>query len=128
MPKYDDLLFSPPAPVARVVLRDPASLNTLSDIPMLIDCGADVSVIPSHVLDRLGAVVDSNDGVEMVGFDGRARISPLARLDLSFAGKTFKGRFPILSQKEQDWGIIGRDIFNHVVTVLDGPGLEWSLK
>lgn len=50
MPNYDDLLFSPPAPVANVTLRDPASSALLSEIPMLLDYGADVTVIPQSVL------------------------------------------------------------------------------
>ncbi|MFN0109949.1 MAG: hypothetical protein ACKVZH_13930 [Blastocatellia bacterium] len=128
MPRYDDRLFTPPAPVAKVTLRNPVSLATLSDIPMLIDSGADVSVIPGYVLGLLGVVANPDEGFEMVGFDGQVTISPIVRLDLSFSGKTFKGRFPILQQQEQDWGIIGRDILNHVVTVFDGPQLDWSLR
>lgn len=50
MPNYDDLLFSPPAPVANVTVRDPASSALLNEIPMLLDYGADVTVIPQSVL------------------------------------------------------------------------------
>lgn len=43
MQGYDSLLFSPPAPLARVALRDPESGATELDIPMLLDTGADLS-------------------------------------------------------------------------------------
>ena len=44
MPVYDDSRFDPPAPVARVSLRNPESLETVSDITMVIDTGADMTL------------------------------------------------------------------------------------
>ena len=41
MTTYDAILFEPPAPVARVILRNPDTGMMWSDVPMLIDCGAD---------------------------------------------------------------------------------------
>ena len=46
MPAYDTALFTPPAPLARVKLRNSDSGDTMPDVPMLIDCGADVTLIP----------------------------------------------------------------------------------
>ncbi len=126
MPKYDDLLFSPPAPVANIALRDPASSALLNDIPMLLDYGADVTVIPQSALDSLGASSSFDEGVELMGFDGQTTISQIVRLDLIFQNKTFKGRFPVI--EGQDWGIIGRDVLNHVVILLDGPRLVWEMR
>ena len=126
MPKYDDSLFSPPAPVASVILRDPSSAALLNDIPMLLDYGADVSVIPQSALDSLGASSSFDEGVELMGFDGQTTISQIARLDLIFQNKTFKGRFPVI--EGQDWGIIGGDVLNHVTILLDGPRLVWETR
>jgi hypothetical protein len=36
MPVYDHTLFSPPAPMARVTLRDPETGSVLPDVLMLI--------------------------------------------------------------------------------------------
>jgi hypothetical protein len=49
MTVYDDTLFTPPAPVARVTLRDPASDAWVGEVPMLLDTGADVTLIPRPV-------------------------------------------------------------------------------
>jgi hypothetical protein len=49
MPGYDDKRFTRPAPVAEVTLRDPDHGQTLPNVPMLIDCGADVSFCSNHV-------------------------------------------------------------------------------
>jgi hypothetical protein len=46
MPEYDTLRFEPPAPVANVVLRHPTSASECSEVPMLIDCGADITLLP----------------------------------------------------------------------------------
>jgi hypothetical protein len=37
-------------------------------------------------------------------------------------GKTFKGRYLTL---DQECGILGRDVLNHLVVLLDGPALNW---
>jgi len=47
MPKYDTENFDPPAPVAYVSIRDPETGASLSDVPMLIDTGADVTLLPA---------------------------------------------------------------------------------
>jgi len=54
MPKYDDDNFDPPAPVAYVSLRDPATGVSLSEVPMLIDTGADITLLPRSYIDQLG--------------------------------------------------------------------------
>lgn len=43
MPAYDDRLFDPPAPVARVVVRHPDRGQNVGDVPMLLDSGADAT-------------------------------------------------------------------------------------
>lgn len=48
MPEYDAENFEPPAPVAYVTLRNPATGVLLSDVPMLIDTGADITLLPSN--------------------------------------------------------------------------------
>jgi hypothetical protein len=47
MPGYDASGFDPPAPVARVVLRNPHSGATVSDVLLLLDTGADVTLLPA---------------------------------------------------------------------------------
>lgn len=46
MPRYDTAQFEPPAPLAQVTLRNPDTGTISSDVPMLLDTGADVSLIP----------------------------------------------------------------------------------
>jgi hypothetical protein len=46
MPAYDESLFAPPVPLARVTLRNPQNGAAVSDVPMLLDSSADVTLVP----------------------------------------------------------------------------------
>ena len=46
MPSYDSNGFEPPAPVAHVSVRNPTSGEAKSGIPMLLDTGANVTLLP----------------------------------------------------------------------------------
>jgi predicted aspartyl protease len=123
MPAYDVSLFNPPAPLARVTLRNPTNGNSLSDVPMLIDTGADVTLIPQGSVNPLGLTIDPNTGYELMAFDGSTSVAQVAQLDLLFLRRVFKGRFLLTNQA---YGILGRDILNYVTIVFDGPNLKWK--
>lgn len=122
MGTYDASLFSPPAPVARVTLRDPESGATVSDVPMLVDTGADITLVPRSSTNQIGAVL-APGGYKLMGFDGSMSVAQAARLDLEFLGKTFKGQFLLI---DQEWGLLGRDVLNHLSLLFNGPRLIWG--
>lgn len=125
MPAYDSALFTPPAPVARVTLRNPNTGMTLADVPMLIDSGADVTLLPQSSVEFLGIVAEANTTYELTGFDGSQSLALAVRADLLFQRKTFKGEFLLINQEV---GYIGRDILNHLALILDGPSSNWEIK
>ena len=88
MPEYDAENFEPPAPVAYVTLRNPATGVLLSDVPMLIDTGADATLVPSNAVDQLGISVEESDIEDQV-FDGEIKRLKLARMELYLLGKKF---------------------------------------
>ena len=91
MPTYDSIQFDPPAPLAQVALRNPDGGATLSDVPMLLDTGADVTLIPQATADTLGDIIVPGSQYELIGFDGSASIAPVVRLELLFYGLVFRG-------------------------------------
>ena len=123
MPAYDANLFALPAPVAMVTLRNQATGNTISGVPMLLDTGADVTLIPQSSAIQLGLAIDSRESYELVGFDGSLSTAPVVQLDLFLLGRLFKGRFVVVNQS---YGIIGRNVINNLTLVFDGPRLNWS--
>ena len=123
MPAYDRQFFNPPAPLARVVLRLPSTSDSVTDVPMLIDSGADVTLVLRQSVTLLGAIVDPNMNYEVMGFDGHKSTTQVVTLDLVFVRRIFKGRFLLT---EQEWGVLGRDVLNHVAMLLNGPRLDWD--
>lgn len=124
MTAYDAAAFRPPAPVASVLVRSPAT-GAVANVSMLIDSGADVSCLPrSAIADLLD--VDANAATyEIESFDGTKSFAPVAQLEIVFLGKSFRGQFLLV---EGAYGFLGRNILNNVSLLLDGPALAWNEK
>jgi hypothetical protein len=123
MPMYDTERFDPPAPMAQVTLRDPDNQVLQPDVPMLLDSGADVTLVPQAAVDALGVAIVPDRRYELVGFDGSMSLASVVRLELLFCGRTFRGQFLVI---DRAWGILGRNVLNAVSIVLDGPSLVWD--
>jgi hypothetical protein len=122
MPAYDAIDFHPPAPVALVTLRSPASGATIANVPMLLDTGADVSLVPREAISGLIAI-DTADQYELEAFDGTKSAAPATELEMLFLAKSFRGRFLVVEGRH---GILGRNILNNVSLLFDGPSLNWA--
>ncbi len=89
---------------------------------MLIDSGADVTLLPASSVSRLELIPHQHRVYELTAFDGSSSVSKCVQCDLVFLGRVFRGAFLIV---EAEYGILGRDILSHVSLVLDGPRSEW---
>lgn len=125
MPAYDAIRFTPPAPLALITLRNLATGASASDVPMLLDSGADVSLVPRQDVLALGVSLDPTAVYELMGFDGNRSLAQAVNLDLVFLTRTFRGRFLLI---DHECGILGRDILNHIALSLDGPNLTWDVS
>ena len=123
MPAYDAERFSPPAPFARVTCKNPDTGKAWVDMPMLLDTGADVSLLPMAILERVGLAAVPERRYELIGFDGNASTAPVVRAVVVFCGRTFRGQYLLI---DQEYGILGRNILNAVPLTLDGPRLVWD--
>jgi predicted aspartyl protease len=123
MPKYDADNFDPPAPVAYVTLRDPATGASLSDVPMLIDTGADVTLLPQGYVDQIGTPPEIDIAYEIQAFDGESRLVNMVEMELVLLGRKFTGQFLLI---DQPIGILGRNILNALSITFDGPRGKWD--
>ncbi len=122
MPAYNSNDFRPPAPFAYVDIRNPATGTTESNVPMLIDTGADITIVPRWVVEALGVPLQQDHGYEVSGFGDVIQILPTVQLEVLFCQKQFRGRYLAV---EQNWGIVGRNVLNLLSIILDGPRLSW---
>jgi hypothetical protein len=122
MPDYDATRFDPPAPVAEVSVRNVADATKMSDLHLLLDSGADVTLLPRTAVTSIGVQPISNLRYELVAFDGSKSFAEVADLAVVFLNCSFKGRYVLI---DSDNGVMGRDILNHVSLLLDGPKESW---
>jgi hypothetical protein len=123
MPEYDSRAFRPPAPVALVSVRSLSTGRSVSNVPLLIDSGADVSFLPRGPIADL--IHDSQESVEyeVEAFDGTKSRALVVQLELVFLGKSFRGQFLLVDTSH---GYLGRNVLNKIRLLLDGPSLHWT--
>jgi predicted aspartyl protease len=121
MPWYDAEGFDPPAPLALVIVTSESQGIAIHDVPMLIDTGADVTLLPrSRVATLLSADAEL---YELEAFDGTKSASPAITAELKFLGKSFRGQFLLID----GWhGVLGRNVLNNLAILLDGPAQTWA--
>ena len=123
MPRYDAAGYDP-APVADVTLRPSGGSGpTVPNVGMLIDTGADVTLLPRAAVLRLGVRPQPGARYELVGFDGNRTTAEAVELEMIFLNKAFRGRYLLI---DADHGILGRDVLAAVALLFDGPKQESS--
>lgn len=123
MPAYSDR-SNPPAPLVLATVRNPNANKSITDVPMLLDTGADMSIVPRLVGEAVGVVPAVAEEIRLVAFDGTAQSTEWADVQILFLDKTFRGRFTAANITQS---IIGRDILNLLSLHLDGPRLVWDV-
>lgn len=124
MPDYDRRQFNPPAPLAKVLLRTPDHAKSIEDVAMLIDSGADVSLIPVSCADQLGLRSEREETFHLQAFDGGTSPANTVHAEMIFEGTLLRGRFLLI---DQEYGVLGRNVLNQMTLLLDGPRLHWRL-
>ncbi len=122
MTEYDSRNYSPAAPVGLVELTNPHTGVVLESVPMLLDTGADTTLLPRQALEQIGLTPDDDLGEDLAGFDGKGGFYSGVTLLLTFLGVEFEGKFLVLDDRH---GILGRDILNNYVLLFDGPEHIW---
>ena len=87
MPRDDADRFDPPAPVAEVTLSDPATGARCDHVRMLIDPGADISVVPRSAVNQLR--VEQAAQYEVAGFgEGRSTLPAIDPCTIRHTSRT----------------------------------------
>lgn len=91
---------------------------------MQIDTGADISLLPAIVVSSgsLGLVVGPE--MEIVGVDDRPISIPTVETQMILDSYSFSGVYGLI---DTEIGILGRDVLNQLILLLDGPEETLSL-
>ena len=92
---------------------------------LLLDTGADVTLLPRLAAEQLGLKPIAGGGYELVGFDGSRSIAQAVELDMIFLQKVYRGRYLLI---DGDQGVLGRDVLSSLALLFDGPRQEWSQR
>jgi len=79
--------------VGTIDLRDAASGRVWAKVPMLLDTGADVTLVPSASVNQLQIQTDPSQVYELIGFDGTRSTAMAVHLDLIFWDSRSAGGF-----------------------------------
>jgi hypothetical protein len=104
-------------------VRALAGGRAVSNVPLLLDTGADVSLLPRGPIMELLADVQVGAEYEVEAFDGTKSWAPVVQAEIMFLGKSFRGQFLLI---DSPYGYLGRNILNNVAILLDGPSLIWN--
>jgi len=121
MTKYNES-FDPPAPLAEIILRNIETGERVKAVSVLLDTGADVSLLPASAIGKLN-IEPSGERVKLVGFDESENIADAYTLQIIFLDKRLTGDYCAI---DDEIGILGRDVLNWFSIIFDGKSLEWK--
>lgn len=109
--------FNPPAPVLSISLSAPLSAET-TQVEAIVGSGADITVVPAQIVSRLR--LRRVDLVLVSGLERGARESAVYSAMLTLEGVLPPRVYRVLSW-DADYAILGRDVLNRLIAVLNGP-------
>jgi len=117
---------SPPAPfVYAAISRPNDSAISVTDLPAQLDTGADLSVIPSNLVDQLQLV--QLDQSPVAGFGGQLRMAPTYLVGVRIPPfDAFVVR--VIADRDEPSVLLGRDVLNRFEIVLEGPKLVVEIR
>ncbi len=96
--------YNPPAPLAKTKLRNPDSQEVIADVPMLLDTGADITLLPEYFCKKIGAKISDTKFLELEGFNESTSIAFYVYIEFIFLNKLFRGNFfSLRSRRRHHW-------------------------
>src|SRR5262249_31164685 len=111
---------APPAPMAPVRISGPVGDEAVM-LPMLVDTGADCTLVPASIIRRLS--LPQIDVVGLTGVGGAKSRATVHAASVGLGGARLLARVVAF----HDEAILGRDVLNQVVVTLDGPDLAFAI-
>jgi predicted aspartyl protease len=113
--------LDPPAPVIPVRISGPLGEDAVM-LPMLVDTGADCTLVPAPIIRQLG--LPQIDVIGVTGVGGGKRRATVHAAAVELGGFRVVARVVAFA----DEAILGRDVLNQAIVTLDGPGRVISVS
>jgi predicted aspartyl protease len=123
VPAFDPS-FTPPAPVAAVVVIHPVSSVNSGVMRGKLDTGADLTVIPEALVTQLALSARSH--VWARGYDGTLSQRPVYYVRFTLEGHELPAIRCIAADRRNV--LVGRNVLNRFVINLDGPNRRFDLR
>jgi predicted aspartyl protease len=108
----------PPAPFVRVTLRHPRTGDEVRDVPAQLDTGADCTLVPLSLAERL--CLDFMGSLEIGGVGGATEEMTLYTVSLSVHDLP-PLTVSVVAHSGEPWVLLGRDVLNAYQLLLNGP-------
>jgi hypothetical protein len=119
--------LQPPAPFIYATISAPASsagAARAERIPMQLDMGAGLTVIPQRLMTELGLIKFSEVGIGGFHRDPEPEDTFLIRLQIH----EWEIEVVEVVLGDDSYGLLGRDVLNQFLLVLNGPELYFTLQ
>jgi len=116
--------FNPPAPIVELSIAAPLS-NASTSSTALVDSGADITVIPERAISQLK--LRRVDSMLASGFGKGVIEATVYSAILSVEG-ILKPKIYRILRWDEDYALLGRDLLNQLIAMLNGPSEELSLR
>jgi hypothetical protein len=115
--------FSPPAPVFPLEVFTPDAPQQRLQVDAKLDTAADISAIPSEVLDKLA--LEAVSEILVSGYDAEAELLPTYAVGLELSEARIR-TIEVIAIPEP-YVLLGRDALNYFYVHLNGPELTFDL-
>lgn len=109
---------NPPFPVVELTISRPDGVGPVESVRLLADSGADQTLLPDGIAQRLGLVPE--DTVAVGGFSGSWVYLDEYEAHLSLGGLPAVS-VRVLGGSPGFHSVVGRDVLNRFKIILDGP-------
>jgi len=117
--------YLPSAPIIEISIDDYSLETSAVVLRALIDSGADGTMIPTEILEKIEA--SYVDSVRISGVTGVSEQRDRYRVRIQIGNIVIHG-IDVVSTDFGDEGLIGRDVLNQLVVILDGLATETRIS
>ena len=115
---YDGQSYNPAAPIVEIIITHPTKIGNQDRVMALIDSGADATMLPINILNKVGArFIETR---QLRGRAGQQLVGDTYLVSIQLGPFNLHGIHAV-ALREGFEAVLGRDVLNQLIIVLNGP-------